>query len=72
MCGNNKDSVHKMKYLEDTDYIIIAYCERCKKRFYVRKYQGRTDPKYGKIFRRDTLQPGSNLYFKEFGKMNVV
>lgn len=72
MCGDNKNSVHKMKNLKDDERIIIAYCERCKKRFYVRKYQARTDPRYNKIFRRDTLQPGSNLYYKEYGKMNVV
>jgi len=61
-----------MKYLLDDKDIIIAYCERCKRRYYFRKYQGRTDPKYGKIFRRDTLQPGTNLYYKEFAKMNVL
>ena len=72
MCGDNYNSVHKMKELQDDDRIIIAYCERCKERYYVRKYQGRTDPQYGKIFRRDSLQPSSNLYFKEYGKMNVV
>ena len=72
MCGDNINSVHKMKYLQDDDRIIIAYCEKCKQRYYIRKYQGRTDPMYGKLFRRDTLQPSSNLYWKEYGKMNVL
>jgi hypothetical protein len=66
MCGDNKNSVHKMKYLQDDEAIVVAYCERCKKRYYFRKYQGRIDPKYGKVFRRDTLQPSSNLYYKEY------
>jgi len=72
MCGDNKNSVHKMQHIADTSFIIVSYCERCKKRYYIRKYQGRTDPKYNKIFRRDTLQPGTNLYYKEFGKMKIM
>lgn len=71
-CGDNINSVHKMIELKDDERIIEAYCERCKFRCYIRKYQGRTDPKYGQIFRRDTLQPGSNLYYKEYAKMNVL
>lgn len=71
-CGNNIDSVHKMKYLLEDQRIIIAYCEKCKFRAYIRKYDGRTDPKYSKIFRRDTLQPSSNLYWKEWGKMKTI
>lgn len=71
-CGDNINSVHKMKYLLEDQRIIIAYCEKCKFRAYIRKYDGRTDPKYSKIFRRDTLQPSSNLYWKEYGQMKVV
>lgn len=71
-CGDNKQSVHKMKYLQEDERIIIAYCERCKFRTYIRKYDGRTDPKYSSIFKRDTLQPGTNLYYKEYGKMQIV
>lgn len=71
-CGDNKNSVHKMIELKDDDRIIEAYCERCKFHCYIRKYQGRADPKYGQIFRRDILQPGSNLYYKEYAKMNVL
>ena len=74
MCGDNKNSVHKMIYLEDAPDIIVAYCERCKKRFYVRKGQGgRPAPIYSEIFKRDTLQQHENLYYKEYpNKMNVV
>ncbi len=71
-CGDNKNSCHKMKDLQNDERIIISYCEFCKKRFYVRKYEQRTDPTYGKLYRMDTLQPGSNLYYKYYGKMNVI
>ena len=72
MCGDNVNNVHKMKTIVDDERIIEAFCERCKNRYYIRKYDGRTDPKYNKIFRRDTLQPGTNLYYKEWGKMNTI
>ena len=71
MC-DGLNSVHKMRYIHEDERIIIAYCERCKKREYIRKYEDRPEPKYRKIFRRDILQPGTNLYYKEFGKMNVI
>lgn len=73
-CGDNVQSVHYMKYLEDSPDVIIAYCERCKQRFYIRKDRGgRPEPKYNKIFKRDTLQPNSNLYYKEYkNKMKIA
>lgn len=63
-CGNNIDSVHKMKYLEDAPDVVVAYCEHCKKRYYFRKNNGKTDPKYNAVFKRDTLQAHENLYYK--------
>ena len=72
MCGDNINSVHNMKYLEDAPDVIVAYCIKCKFRAFIRKCAGRTEPKYNKIFRRDTLQPTQNLYYKEYGKMNIV
>ncbi len=72
-CGDNIQSVHKMHYLEDSQDIVVAYCERCKYRAYIRKCAGRTDPRYSKIFRRDTLQPGTNLHAREYPHtMNVL
>lgn len=68
MCGDNYNSVHDMKILQGDSAIIIAYCQRCKKRYYIRQHDGRTEPKYGKIFKRDTLQPHENLYYKEYPK----
>lgn len=65
-CGDNINSVHNMKYLEDAPDVVVAYCTRCKSRYYFRKDANRTDPRYGKIFKRDTLQPHENLYYKEY------
>ena len=72
MCGDNINSVHNMKTLEDAPDVIVAYCIKCKFRTHIRKCGGRTEPKYNKIFRRDTLQPTQNLYYKEYGKMNII
>lgn len=72
-CGDNINAVHKMIYLEDSPDIVVAYCERCKERAYFRKCNGRTDPRYSQYFKRDTLQPHMNLYYKEYGKnMKIV
>lgn len=71
-CGDNKNSVHKMKYIHEDERIVVAFCERCKIRVYIRKYLDRPEPKYGIYFKRDTLQPGTNLYYREYPeKMNV-
>lgn len=72
-CGDNVQSVHKMKILSDTEECVIGYCENCKNRYYNRKRDGRTDPMYRVIYRRDTLQPNSNLYYKTYPeRMNVA
>lgn len=71
-CGDNKNHTHKMKYLEDAPDVVVAYCENCKRRFYFRKCDGRTDPAYSKVFKRDTLQRHENLYYKYYGQMNIV
>lgn len=67
MCGDNINFCHKMKTLEDSPDVLVAYCVRCKFRTHIRKDRGgRPEPKYNTIFRRDTLQPNSNLYYKEY------
>ena len=73
-CGDNKTRVHKMKVLLDTNEVVVGYCEYCKHRDFSRKdKEGRPEPKYGKIYKRDTLQPSSNLYYKEYkGRMNTL
>lgn len=69
-CGDNKNSVHKFRSLVDEASIIVAYCERCKQRVSVNPKDRR---KYMKLFKRDVLQPGTNLYYKEYPhKMSVL
>lgn len=70
MCGDNINSVHKMKYLMDHEGIIVCYCERCKLKFEVKPQDNKT---YRRLFKRDTLQPHENLYYKEYpNKMNII
>lgn len=69
MCGDNINSCHDMKALHDTDEQIVAYCKNCKIKVEVKP---RNKKLYRQIFQRDTLQPSSNLYYKYYGKMNVV
>lgn len=69
-CGDNLNSVHHMKMLIDEADHILCYCERCKQRFYVKPKDKR---RYAKLFKKDILQPGSNLYYKERPNlMNVI
>lgn len=74
-CGDNVNFVHKMRNLEDSPDVLVAYCERCKARYYFRKDGGGRiiGQNYHKVFKRDTLQPHQNLYYKEYkDRMNVV
>lgn len=69
-CGDNINSVHRTKYLYEDEDVIVAYCEMCKSKFEVKKGDKK---KYGKIFKRDLLQPSTNLYYKEHPhKMNIA
>jgi len=62
-----------MKILLDTNEVVVGYCEYCKERDFSRKYDHKPEPKYGKVYKRDTLQPSSNLYYKEYkGRMNTL
>lgn len=65
--------IHNPKTLLSTKEIEVAYCKECKVRGYFRKgFDGRDDPNYQKFFRRDTLQPTQNLYYKIYPhKMSV-
>lgn len=70
MCGDNINSVHKMKTLIDDPAIIVCYCERCKLKFSLSPNDKVT---YRRLFKRDTLQPHENLYYKEYpNKMNII
>lgn len=74
-CGDNVNFVHKMRTLEDVSDVLVVYCERCKARYYFRKDAGGRimGQNYHNIFKRDTLQPHQNLYYKEYkGRMNIA
>ena len=59
-----------MKDLINEPDHILAYCVNCKQRYYVKPQDKKT---YAKIFKIDSLQPGgNNLYYKYYGKMNVL
>jgi hypothetical protein len=68
--GDNKNSCHDLKTLINEEDHILAYCTECKKRFYVKPKDRKG---YAKLFKKDTLQPGgNNLYYKYYGKLNVL
>lgn len=73
MASNKKCLIHDPKSLISTKEVEVAYCKQCKRRGYFRKgFDGRDDPNYGSFFRRDTLQPTQNLYYKIYpGRMNI-
>lgn len=69
MCGDNITSVHLIRVLESAPDCTHCYCERCKQEFRIREGD---KAQWREVFKRDTLQPGSNLYYKEYPhKMNV-
>jgi hypothetical protein len=68
--GDNKNSCHDLKTLINEEYHILAYCTECKERFYVKPKDRKA---YAILFKKDTLQPGgNNLYYKYYGKLNVL
>ena len=66
MC-DNINSVHDNITIRETKDGIRVYCKRCKSINIIRlDLNGRTNNReYSKIFKRDLLQPGENLYYKE-------
>jgi len=64
---NNTDSVHDNEVINETPDGIRVYCKRCKQINVLRMdLNGRMNNKeYAKIFKKDILQPGENLYYKE-------
>lgn len=68
-CGDNINSVHLMRMRYNDESIVVAHCERCKRNYTCHPKTA----KYRELFRRDTLQPSGNLYYKEFiGKMSIA
>lgn len=72
-CDNIRET-HKVQVLSESSDAIRAICIMCKAQAVFRKDpQGRMDNRaYGEFFKRDLLQPGTNLYYKAYpGKMAV-
>ena len=68
-CGDNINSCHDLKDLLNVGDHIVTYCTQCKKRFHLNI----NDKKSARIlFKKDILQPNSNLYYKYHNKMNVL
>lgn len=69
ICGNNKDNCHDLKDLLVLGDHWVGYCTHCKKKYHLNM----NDKKRAReLFRKDTLQPGTNLYYKYYGKMNII
>lgn len=48
----------------------LGYCDECKQQFHINVNNKKAQRE---LFRKDTLQPGGhNLYFKYYGKLNVI
>lgn len=65
MC-DNKNSVHNNEIINETPDGIRVRCKECKEINVLRMDKdGRmNNRKYSKVFKRDLLQPGENLYYK--------
>lgn len=71
-CDNFND-VHEPKELQDTKEIVEVFCTKCKAHEYFRKTQaGRVGPEYSSFFRKHSLQPSQNLYYKAYPNRMLV
>lgn len=68
-CGDGINSCHDLKYLINEPEHILVYCVNCKHRYYVKPQDKKA---CAKLFKKDILQPNSNLYYKYYGRMNVL
>ena len=67
--GDNKNSCHNLKDLLVMGDHWLGYCMNCKKRYHLKSGDKK---RMRELFRKDTLQPGTNLYYKYYGKMNTL
>lgn len=75
MICDNKNSVHDNVIINETDDGIRCICKICKKINVLRREKnGRfNNRQYSKVFKRDILQPGENLYYRVHkDKMSIV
>jgi hypothetical protein len=75
MTCDNKNQVHDNLVINETKDGIRVYCKLCKEVNVLRMdLNGRfNNREYQRVMKRDTLQPGSNLYYKVYpNKMSVI
>lgn len=68
-CGDNKNHCHDMQDLWSSADHLLMYCKQCKKRFYVKPQNKK---RVAELLKRHSLQPSTNLYYKYYGKMNIL
>lgn len=75
MICDNKNQVHDNKIINEEKDGIRVICTICKKVYTMRiDINGRMNTRlYSKVYKRDIVQPGSNLYYKVYPeKMSLV
>lgn len=75
MICDNINHCHDNIQITETDDGLRVICKVCKQINILRKdrYSRFNNRQYSKVFKRDILQPGTNLYYKVNGdKMSVV
>ncbi len=70
MC-NNKSNAHNLRDIISGDSAMRVVCTICHKQIVIRKDQWKDVPEkrqYAKVFKRDILQGGDNLFYKYHGE----
>jgi len=64
---DNKSNAHNMINVSDGDTAMRVICTECKHQYVIRKDRIKGTPEfrqYVKLFKRDVLQGGDNLFYK--------
>lgn len=65
---NNQSSCHKPIVIKEDESAMRVLCTECKNQYVIRKdWRGVVDNiQYSKIFKREILQPNSNLFYRYY------
>lgn len=68
MICDNVSNVHNPIVIAEDECAMRVFCKLCKHQYVIRKdWRGVSENKqYSKIFKRDTLQPHENLFYKVY------
>jgi hypothetical protein len=64
---DNKSNAHNMITISDGDTAMRVICTECKHQYFIRKDRIKGTPEkriYAKLFKKDILQGGDNLFYK--------